>query len=48
MADGAESAYTMKEDYSHLPDLAKKIKLLKYFHNYMNEHLLKVGKLITF
>lgn len=41
--DGGETAYTMKEDYSHLPDLAKKIKLLKYFHNYMNDHLLKAG-----
>ena len=39
--DGREHFHTLRV----FPDpLIKKVTLLKYFRNYMNEHLLKVGE----
>uniref|UniRef100_A0A8C2S986 Serine/threonine-protein kinase PLK1 n=1 Tax=Capra hircus TaxID=9925 RepID=A0A8C2S986_CAPHI len=42
--DGSESYLTVS---SHPNSLIKKITLLKYFRNYMSEHLLKAGANIT-
>lgn len=42
--DGTESYLTVN---SHPSALMKKITLLKYFRNYMSEHLLKAGANIT-
>ncbi|XP_042545776.1 serine/threonine-protein kinase PLK1 [Dipodomys merriami] len=42
--DGTESYLTVN---SHPNSLTKKITLLKYFRNYMSEHLLKAGANIT-
>ncbi|KAF6126444.1 polo like kinase 1 [Phyllostomus discolor] len=42
--DGTESYLTVN---SHPHSLIKKITLLKYFRNYMSEHLLKAGANIT-
>ncbi|XP_025130945.1 serine/threonine-protein kinase PLK1 isoform X2 [Bubalus bubalis] len=42
--DGSESYLTVR---SHPNSLIKKITLLKYFRNYMSEHLLKAGANIT-
>nr|6GY2_A Chain A, Serine/threonine-protein kinase PLK1 [Homo sapiens]6GY2_B Chain B, Serine/threonine-protein kinase PLK1 [Homo sapiens] len=42
--DGTESYLTVS---SHPNSLMKKITLLKYFRNYMSEHLLKAGANIT-
>ena len=42
--DGAEKFFTM----TNFPEsLTKKVTLLKYFRNYMSEHLLKAGANIT-
>lgn len=42
--DGAEKYFTM----TNFPEsLTKKVTLLKYFRNYMSEHLLKAGANIT-
>ena len=39
--DSSEKFYTLK---SYPENLMKKVTLLKYFRNYMSEHLLKVGQ----